>query len=120
MRLRRAVPAGLLVALILPATAPATALERAPVGYTWCGYRDFMTNEWSRNVTPDGAFMVAYARGMTCAAAIRNARRVTFARGGPRRAGYRCLTMRSAHEFLDYRCTARSGKRRAFRVRTGA
>jgi hypothetical protein len=94
--------------------------EFTPPGYAFCGWQDFATGDWVMQWREDlgGAYMVAFAVGMSCSAAQRNVERASSGRR-PRRPGYRCRILKEGHEFLDVRCIHRSGKRK-FRYQTGA
>jgi hypothetical protein len=77
--------------------------------------------QWSDDLA--GAYLVGFARGMTCRDARRNIVRVRYMQRPPYRPlrpGYRCKTLDSDLEFSDVRCVARSGPPRRFRVQTGA
>ncbi len=122
----------LLTGLALPATAtaqdqePPDPDEFTPVGYTFCGWKDFTepvdqlswTTEWDDSLS--GAYLVGFARRMTCLQATRNIDLVRYSRKGrPYRTGYRCTRIQSGHEFDDVRCIKR-GKKATFRYQTGA
>lgn len=119
-------PSAITVALVLllgwgAPTAAAQDPGDEPAGYEFCGWSDF-DGGWSDS-PPDGAYVVLFARGMSCTAARRNYRRVRYTRSPPYRpvrTGYRCRTLESAYEFSDVRCTKRGRSSVAFRWRTGA
>ena len=90
-------------------------------GYTYCGTKDFGTGAWHYG-EPDGAFLNAYARRMSCFAARRNVDRTKSSSKPPYRpyrTGYRCRELVSRHEYSSVRCVKRGGTR-AYRYITGA
>lgn len=95
--------------------------EFTPPGYEFCGWQDFAAGGWALEWSEDlaGAYLVAFADGISCSAARKNVKRVRFRKSRPYRAGYRCQTLRQAHEFLDVRCTKLGGSGK-FRYQTGA
>ncbi len=104
---------------------PAPAWARKP-GYHYCGWYDLTDSVWRWGYDVEsGAFLTAWARGMTCHAARRNTRAVRWPsrppyNRPPRRPGFRCQFLKRALEFQDVRCTATSGSPRAFRFQSGA
>jgi hypothetical protein len=126
---RRSWPAGLVVAALAAGVlaAPAYAgdvpepAEFTPEGYEFCGWRDLVTREWTMEWDESlaGAYFVAFADGLSCRDARRNAVRVRHGPSGPVRPGYRCTVIGSEHEFSDVRCR-KLGTARKFRLRTGA
>jgi len=121
------------IVLALLCLAALTAVARAadpdpdeftPRGYEFCGWQDFVNGGWAMEWSEDlsGAYLVAFADGISCAAARRNIRRVRYSKVAPYRPirpGYRCRTLESAHEYSDVRCVRRGGSRK-FRFQTGA
>ncbi len=92
-----------------------------PKGYRFCGWQDFAKGGWAMNWRDDlsGVYLRAFADGMSCRAARRNIKRYQKAPNSwPRRAGYRCRTVESSHEYLDKRCVKKGGTRK-FRYQTG-
>jgi len=119
-----------LVMLVCIAAFPSAAqaadpdpAEFTPRGYDFCGWQDFANGGWAMEWSDDlsGAYLVAFADGISCTTARRNIKRVRFSSrtGKPVRAGYRCRTLASAHEFYDVRCVKIGGTRK-FRYQTGA
>jgi hypothetical protein len=111
-----------LVPALCLALASTSAAEKPIKGYTYCGAKDFETGGWTYD-PPPGAYLYAYARGMSCQAARRNVSRVRHSRTPPyrpSRTGYRCREVRSAHEYSSVRCVRRGDGRKAFRLITGA
>jgi hypothetical protein len=77
--------------------------------------------KWSDDLA--GAYLVAFARGMTCTDARRNIVRLRYTQRPPYRPvrpGYRCRTLDSDLEYTDVRCVATTGRPRKFRFQTGA
>jgi len=115
------------VAVALPCVAQAAEPDPAdftPPGYEFCGWQDFATGGWAMQWSDDlsGAYLVLFADGMSCRSARRNYSTLRHAKRPPYqplRAGYRCRTLKSAHEFLDVRCVKKGGARK-FRYQTGA
>ena len=113
--------------LIALVAAPATAQDPDPAkftppGYTFCGWKDFQYGGWAMHWDDrlSGAYLVLFAKRMTCSVARWNYRRTKFDESRPYRRGYYCDTIREAHEFLDYRCSKLGRPKRAYRVQTGA
>ncbi len=76
--------------------------------------------EWSDELA--GAYLVAFADGMSCSAARTNVKRLRHTKTPPYRpirTGYRCMTIKSEYEYSDVRCVKRGGSRK-FRIQTGA
>lgn len=76
--------------------------------------------EWNDDLA--GVSLVAFADGMSCAAARRNIRRLRYSKNSshrPLRPGYRCHTLASAHEYADVRCVKIGGSSK-FRFQTGS
>ncbi len=122
--MKYAVVASVILALAFPSMANAAdpdPEEFTPTGYEFCGWQDFANGGWAMEWSEDlaGAYLVAFTRGMSCHAARRNVKRVRFSNNRPIRAGYRCRTLGSGHEFLDVRCIKKGGSRK-FRYQTGA
>lgn len=98
--------------------------EFTPQGYTFCGWKELETGEWKMlwDDSLGGAFLIAYAQGMTCRDARRNVSRVGDS-GPPlyraTRPGYRCVQLRKAQEYSDVRCV-KQGSGIRFRFQTGA
>lgn len=118
------VPLVALVALVLLGAAPsATAAPGdALPGYTFCGWKNFGDGSWTLTNPEDGAFVTAYASGMSCQAARRNVTRLSSTKSppySPRRPGYRCVRLINAYEFSSIRCVKRGGSAK-FRTQTGA
>jgi hypothetical protein len=95
-----------------------------PEGYEFCGWKDFTNGGWVMVWREDlaGAYLVAFARGMTCTDARRNVTRVRYAQVPPyrpTRPGYTCKTLESDIEYRDVRCV-RTGGKRTFRWQMGA
>jgi len=95
-----------------------------PEGYTFCGWKDFTTGQWQTEWDESlaGAFLRAFADGMTC----RDARRATtrtltrqLPPYAPYRPGYRCKRLVNDHEYSDVRCVKIGGSRK-YRFQTGA
>jgi len=117
------------VCALLGASSPAVAAdpdpdEFTPAGYEFCGWRDFVNGGWTMEWSDDlsGAYMVAFADGMSCRAARRNVDKVRYSQTPPyrpSRAGYRCARLEQQHEFSDVRCV-KKGASRKFRFQTGA
>jgi len=128
MTMTRVLVAAVLTALALAAPAAAQDPDPedfTPVGYDFCGWRDFAGGGWVMEWDDDlaGTFSIAFAREMTCRAARRNIARVRYTRTPPyrpTRRGYRCLTLESALEYSDVRCSRRGSPSVAFRYRTGS
>jgi hypothetical protein len=120
---RRLVLAILLCVAAVPAAfaADRDPGEFTPPGYEFCGWQDFADGGWAMEWSDDlsGAYLVAFADGISCQAARKNIKRVHHRRSGPYRAGYKCQTLTSAHEFLDVRCVKRNGNDK-LRYQTGA
>jgi hypothetical protein len=98
--------------------------EFTPEGYKFCGWKDFATGEWKMewDDSLSGAYLVAFADGMTCRDARRNVTRVRYTQTPPFRPvrlGYRCKVLDNDHEYTDVRCTKIGGSRK-FRFQTGA
>jgi len=98
--------------------------EFTPHGYEFCGWQDFVNGGWAVEWRDDlaGAYLVAFADGMSCRAARRNVKKMRSSKTPPHRpirTGYRCRTLESAHEYLDVRCVKKGGHRK-FRYQTGA
>jgi hypothetical protein len=120
-----------LIALLVVATTAASAEtaqaqadpdDFTPEGYEFCGWRDFDNGGWTYDQPEPGAYLLAFARGMTCTAARRNITRLRYTQLPPYRPvrlGYRCRTLDNDHEYTDVRCVRRGGTR-AFRFQTGA
>ena len=115
-------------ALLLPATALSQEPdpdEFTPVGYEFCGWRDFEFGGWEMEWEDrlSGAYLVLFARNMTCRSARRNYVRTRTTQTPPHRLvrkGYRCTTLDSDYEYSDVRCSKRGRPRLAFRFQTGA
>ncbi len=95
-----------------------------PPGYEFCGWQDLVNGGWAMEWSDDlaGVYLIAFADGMSCTAARRNIRRVRYSKTPPYRPireGYRCRTLKSAHEYSDVRCVRLGGSRK-FRFQTGA
>lgn len=97
--------------------------EFTPRGYEFCGWQDFASGGWAMEWSEElrGVYLVAFADGMSCTAARRNIKRVRYSTKtrAPVRAGYRCRTLVSEHEYSDVRCVKTGGTRK-FRFQTGA
>jgi len=98
--------------------------EFTPHGYEFCGWQDYANGGWAMEWSDDlaGVYLVAFAHGMSCRAARRNIKRVRYSKVPPYRplrAGYRCRTLESAHEYSDIRCV-KKGASRKFRFQTGS
>lgn len=77
--------------------------------------------EWDESLS--GAYLVVFARRMSCGAARLNYLRTRYTRRPPYRAvrkGYRCTELETRHEYSDVRCTKRGTSRVSFRWQTGA
>jgi hypothetical protein len=77
--------------------------------------------EWHEGLS--GAYLVLFARKMTCRSARRNYARMHYTQTPPYRPvrnGYRCKTLDSGYEYTDVRCAKRGRPRVAFRFQTGA
>ena len=119
----------LLLLCVLAFTSAAYAVdpdpdEFTPPGYKFCGWQDYSNGGWAMDWSEDlrGVYLVAFAEGMSCSSARRNIRRMRYTKTPPYRpirAGYRCRTLTSAHEYSDVRCV-RIGGSRKFRLQTGA
>ncbi len=120
------------VALLFCVLATASAANAAdpdpdeftPPGYEFCGWQDFANGGWAMGWSDElsGAYLVAFADGMSCTAARRNIKRMRNSKKAPFRpirTGYRCRTLKSAHEYSDVRCVKTDGSRK-FRLQTGA
>jgi len=113
--------------LVVPAVAHGADPDPAqftPRGYEFCGWLNFGTRGWEMQWDDDlaGAYTVLFAGGMSCDAARRNYAKLRYGKQPPYRAvraGYRCQPLRKAHEFLDVRCTRKTGGVK-FRYQTGA
>lgn len=121
--MRRVLSVGI-VALVLGLSGSVATADQSgtPYGYEDCGARDFTNGGWT-DTPEDGAFVVAYARGMTCTSARRNVSRLRFGRKAPYRPyrpGYRCRYLARGYEYSDIRCVRRGRSRVAFRTRSGA
>ncbi len=86
--------------------------EFAPVGYEFCGWREFTEGGWNMEWDESlaGAYLVAFARKMTCKSARRNVLRVRYMQKPPyrpTRPGYRRKTLESDYEHSDVRCVKR-------------
>lgn len=95
-----------------------------PRGYEFCGWQDFAYGGWEMEWSEElrGVYLVAFADGMSCAAARRNIKRMRYSKHAPfrpLRTGYRCRTLQSGHEYSDVRCVKLGGSRK-FRFQTGA
>lgn len=120
-----------LVSLLFAVTLPAPAIAAdpdphkfTPPGYEFCGWQNFATGGWEMQWRDDlaGAYLVAFAAGMSCHAARRNVVRMRNSKirpYRPLRTGYRCRRLATAHEFSDVRCT-KIGATAKFRFQTGA
>ena len=125
--MRNQVIAIVVLAVTLPSSAAAVVPDPdkfTPRGYEFCGWQDLANGGWGMEWSEDlaGAYMVAFADGMSCTAARRNVEKMRSSKKPPYRplrTGYRCVTLRSAHEFTDVRCVNVGGARR-FRYQTGA
>ncbi len=98
--------------------------EFTPQGYEFCGWQDFARGGWTMEWSEDlrGAYLVAFADGMSCRAARRNVKSVRYTKTPPYRplrSGYRCRTLESGYEYSDVRCVKQGGSRK-FRYQTGA
>jgi len=93
-------------------------------GYRFCGWKDFGSGRWSLAQPDPGAFMRAFASGMSCRTARRHVSRTRFTQRPPYRPyrrGYRCVKLDSGIEYVDVRCTKRGSRGRVkFRYQTGA
>ena len=115
------------IAVVLPSSAYGAdpdPLEFTPRGYEFCGWRDLTSGGWAMQWRDElsGAFLVLFADDISCQAARRNytkLRHSTKPPYRPIRAGYRRLTLKRAHEYLDVRCVKR-GSSAKFRYQTGA
>lgn len=119
--MRQTVASSLVVLACLGFATPARADHKPIKGYKYCGTKDFVTDSWHYGPS-DGAFLDAYARGMSCRAARRNVDGVKYSRTPPYRpyrTGYRCQEMVSGYEYSSVRCVKKNGKR-AFRYITAA
>lgn len=108
--------------LIGTASTAAAAPGDALPGYTFCGWKNFSDGSWSMANPESGAFLTAYASGMTCRAARQNVTRLrTTSRPpySPLRTGYRCVELVSGYEYSSIRCVKRGGRAK-FRSQTGA
>jgi hypothetical protein len=99
-------------------------VEFTPEGYTFCGWRVLGTGDWKMewDDSLSGAYLVAFAKGMTCRDARRNVTRVRTTQTPPYRPirlGYRCKVLDNDYEYTDVRCT-RIGASRKFRFQTGS
>jgi hypothetical protein len=93
-----------------------------PEGYRWCGWKNLSTGSWVMTDPEDGAFLRAFARGMSCRDARRAVTRTRYTQLPPYRPvrqGYRCQTLASDYEYSDVRCR-RTGSSVAYRWQTGA
>lgn len=125
----RATPVlAVLVLLALPPLASAQDPdpdEFTPRGYEFCGWKDFTSGGWRMEWDDSlaGAYLVAFADGMTCRAARQNVTRTRFTQRAPHRPvrlGYRCQVLDEDLEYSDIRCVARKGASRKFRFQTGS
>jgi len=117
----------LITAVAFPSIAAAAAPDPdkfTPRGYEFCGWQDFAGGgwamEWSENLA--GAYLVAFADGMSCTSARRNVKKMRSTKKPPYRPlrdGYRCVRLKSGHEYADVRCVKVGGSRK-FRFQTGA
>ena len=103
--------------------APAVAAPDTPIpGYTFCGWQDPQTKVWTDTNPQAGAYVVAFARDMSCPSARRNVDLMRLTKKPPYRAvrtGYDCVTLKSSHESRDTRCRKYKQKR-TFRYRSGS
>ena len=112
---------------VLPASASAQDPdpdEFTPVGYTFCGWKVLGGGGWAMewDDSLSGAYLVAFAKGMTCRSARRNVTRTRNRQTppyAPYRLGYRCVTLDSDYEYVDVRCVKKGGKRK-YRYQGGA
>lgn len=121
LRLLLAVAVSTSAVAVTPAAASPQDPTRTPQGYTFCGWSSF-DGSWTMASPEPGAYLVAFADGMTCRSARRNVNRVRYSKSPPYRplrSGYRCRTLASEHEYADVRCVKVGGTRK-FRFRTGA
>lgn len=121
MRHLAAVLLAVLVALALPSAASAGPGDALP-GYTFCGWKNFGEGSWTMTNPEDGAFLTAYASGMTCRAARQNVTRLQYSSRppySPSRTGYRCVEIVGGYEYSSIRCIKR-GSAAKFRSQTGA
>jgi hypothetical protein len=116
------VAAILALAFAIPSTAAAQEPDFTPVGYTFCGWKDFTTGHWV-DEPEDGVWERLFARNMTCRTAKKNFGRLRYTQTPPYRpvkAGYRCVTLDQDYEYGDVRCSKKGRPRVAFRVQSGA
>ena len=129
-RYPKATLSAVLIAAALGGPAPTAGAadpdpdEFTPPGYEFCGWRDYANGGWAMEWNDDlyGAYLIAYADGMSCRAARRNVTRIRYAKSppyAPSRPGYRCKRLKQAHEYSDVRCVKKGGSR-TFRFQTGA
>ena len=122
----RALVAALLVVALAAVTPPAWAQEDpdfTPVGYEFCGWRDFQSGGWTFEEPDPGVWERLFARGMTCRSARSNYGRLRYTQTPPFRpvkAGYRCVTLDDDLEYHSIRCSKRGRPRVAFRFEGGA
>lgn len=125
--MRAHVTALLILVVALPPVAGAATPDPdqfTPPGYEFCGWQRFGNGGWAMEWSEDlaGAYLVAFADGMSCTAARRNVKKMRSSKRSPYRPlrpGYRCVTLKSAHEYSDVRCVKVGGSRK-FRFQTGA
>lgn len=125
---RLLVAAVVMGSLLVPATAVAQDPdpdEFTPVGYEFCGWRDFVSGSWEMEWNDElfGAYSRLFARNMTCRSARRNYVRMRYTQTPPYRPvrlGYRCKTLDRDYEYSDVRCSKRGRPRLAFRYQTGS
>lgn len=120
LRLLALVPA---LVLTLASSAGAQDPDFTPVGYTFCGWRDYETGRWTKDDPAPGTWERLFARDMSCRSARRNYGRLRVTQTPPYRvvkAGYRCLTLDSDTEYGDVRCSKHGRARVAFRVQSAS